>query len=114
MSTSGMSIDKKKPSILLMHGSGLTHIVWSLHEQFYSANGFNVLSVDLPGHGESEGPSLKSIESISDWVKSLINVLDLSKISLAFLKASSDARHLAGGRHNNEAIQQIPPLYLRC
>ena len=50
MSTSGMSIDKKKPSILLMHGSGLTHIVWSLHEQFYSANGFNVLSVDLPGH----------------------------------------------------------------
>ena len=81
MSTSGMSIDKNKPSILLMHGSGLTHIVWSLHEQFYSANGFNVLSVDLPGHGESEGPSLKSIESISDWVKSLINVLDLSKIS---------------------------------
>ena len=68
MSTSGMSIDKNKPSILLMHGSGLTHIVWSLHEQFYSANGFNVLSVDLPGHGESEGPSLKSIESISDWV----------------------------------------------
>ena len=52
-----------------MHGSGLTHIVWSLHEQFYSANGFNVLSIDLPGHGDSEGPSLKSIEEMSDWVK---------------------------------------------
>ena len=63
-----------------MHGSGLTHIVWSLHEQFYTANGFNVLSVDLPGHGDSEGPSLKSIEEISDWIKSLISVLNIPKI----------------------------------
>ena len=75
-----MNIDTKKPSILLMHGSGLTHIVWSLHEQFYTANGFNVLSVDLPGHGDSEGPSLKSIEEISDWIKSLISVLNIPKI----------------------------------
>ena len=75
-----MDIDPKKPSILLMHGSGLTHIVWSLHEQFYSANGFNVLSVDLPGHGDSEGPSLKSIEEISDWINSLIGTLDIPKI----------------------------------
>ena len=63
-----------------MHGSGLTHIVWSLHEQFYASQGFNILSVDLPGHGNSEGPSLKSIEEISDWVKSLMNVLDIKKI----------------------------------
>ncbi len=79
-STGGMDFDKKKPSILLMHGSGLTHIVWSLHEQFYASQGFNILSVDLPGHGNSEGPSLKSIEEISDWVKSLMNVLDIKKI----------------------------------
>jgi len=63
-----------------MHGSGLTHIVWSLHEQFYVLQGFNVLSVDLPGHGNSEGPSLKSVEEISDWVKSLMNVLDIKKL----------------------------------
>ena len=80
VSTGGMDFDKKKPSILLMHGSGLTHIVWSLHEQFYASQGFNILSVDLPGHGNSEGPSLKSIEEISDWVKSLMNVLDIKKI----------------------------------
>ena len=80
VSTGGKDFDKEKPSILLMHGSGLTHIVWSLHEQFYASQGFNVLSVDLPGHGNSEGPSLKSIEEISDWVKSLMNVLDIKKI----------------------------------
>ena len=75
-----MEFDKEKPTILLMHGSGLTHIVWSFHEQFYSTQGFNVLSVDLPGHGNSEGPSLESIEKISNWVKSLINVLGIKKI----------------------------------
>ena len=77
-----MSIDKKKPTIVLMHGSGLTHIVWSLHEQFYLSQGFNVLSVDLPGHGNSEGPSLKSIEEISDWIKSLMLKADVSKVIL--------------------------------
>ena len=80
VSTGGIDFDKEKPSILLMHGSGLTHIVWSLHEQFYASQGFNVLSVDLPGHGNSEGPSLESIEKISNWVKSLINVLGIKKI----------------------------------
>jgi len=75
-----MDIDKKKSTILLMHGSGLTHIVWSLHEQFYASQGFNVLSVDLPGHGNSEGPSLKSIEKISDWIKSLMLKINIEKI----------------------------------
>ena len=75
-----MNIDKKKPTIVLMHGSGFTHIVWSLHEQFYLSQGFNVLSVDLPGHGNSEGPSLKSIEEISDWIKSLMFKADVSKV----------------------------------
>ena len=75
-----MEFDKEKPTILLMHGSGLTHIVWSFHEQFYSTQGFNVLSVDLPGHGNSEGPSLKSIEEISDWIKSLMTKLNIEKI----------------------------------
>ncbi len=80
VSTGGMNFDKEKPSILLMHGSGLTHIVWSLHEQFYASQGYNILSADLPGHGNSEGPSLKSIEEISDWIKSLMKVLDITKI----------------------------------
>jgi len=81
VSTGGLEIDTTKPTILLMHGSGLTHIVWSLHEQFYATQGFNVLSVDLPGHGNSGGPALKSIEDISDWVKQLMNALNINKIN---------------------------------
>ena len=77
-----MEIDNKKPTILLMHGSGLSHIVWSLHEQFYASQGFNVLSIDLPGHGNSDGPSLTSIDHISNWVKQLMEKLNIRKISL--------------------------------
>ena len=51
-----------------MHGSGLTHIVWSLHEQFLASKGYSILSLDLPGHGGSEGPAIKSIEEIADWI----------------------------------------------
>ena len=65
-----------------MHGSGLSHIVWSLHEQFYASQGFNVLSVDIPGHGNSDGPSLKSIEEISDWIRLLMKTLDILKITI--------------------------------
>ena len=74
-----MDIDKSKPSIILMHGSGLTHIVWSLHEQFYASKGFNVFSIDLPGHGNSDGPAIETIEGISDWVADLIKKLEIQK-----------------------------------
>ena len=80
-----MEIEEKKPTLLLMHGSGLSHIVWSLHEQFYASQGYNVLSIDLPGHGSSEGPSLVTIESMSDWIKSLMEVLNISKITIVGL-----------------------------
>ena len=79
ISTGGMDIDKSKPTILLMHGSGLTHIVWSLHEQFYASQGFNVLSVDLPGHGNSDGPSIKSIEEISNWINDFVDHVGIEK-----------------------------------
>ena len=64
-----------------MHGSGLTHIVSSLHETFLTAQGYSVLSVDLPGHGNSEGPAVKSIEDIAEWVKKLMEQLKVNEIS---------------------------------
>ena len=85
----------------MIHGSGLTHIVWSLHEQFYVTQGYNVLSVDLPGHGNSEGPSLKSIEEISDWIKSLMNVLDIKKLIIIGHSQGSLVGIDFAARHSN-------------
>ena len=65
----------------MMHGSGLTHIVWSLHEQFLASKGYSIVSVDLPAHGSSEGPGIKSIEEIAVWIKKSMEKLKINKIS---------------------------------
>ncbi len=81
-SDSGQGIDYQKETIVFLHGSGLSHIVWSLTEQFFSNKNFNVLSVDLPGHGNSDGPCLESIENIADWLEEVFNKLKLKNLIL--------------------------------
>ena len=81
-SDAGQGIDKKKETIVLLHGSGLSHIVWSLTEQYLSNQNYNVLSIDLPGHGNSDGKSLKSIEGISNWLEKVFNELNISNITI--------------------------------
>jgi len=81
-SDSGQGIDMKKDTIVFLHGSGLSHIVWSLAEQFFSSKNFNVLSLDLPGHGNSDGPCLDSIEKIADWLENVFDKLKLKDLIL--------------------------------
>ena len=81
-SDAGQGIDIKKRTIVFLHGSGLSHIVWSLTEQFFLNKNFNVLSLDLPGHGNSDGPCLDSIEKIADWLEDVFKKLDLNDLIL--------------------------------
>ena len=62
----GKTFDKNKESIILLHGSGQSHVVWSLTDQYLSDEGYNVFALDFPGHGNSDGESLKSIEEMAD------------------------------------------------
>ena len=82
VSDAGQGIDQNRETIVFLHGSGLSHIVWSLTEQFFSNNNFNVLSIDLPGHGNSDGPCLDSIEKIADWLEQVFNKLNLNSLIL--------------------------------
>ena len=81
-SDAGQSVENSKDTIVFLHGSGLSHIVWSLSEQFFSNNNFNVLSIDLPGHGNSEGPCLKTIEEIAEWLELVFDTLGLKSLIL--------------------------------
>ena len=81
-SDAGQGIDAKKKTIVFLHGSGLSHIVWSLTEQFFFNKNFNVLSLDLPGHGNSDGPCLDSIEKIADWLEEVFKKLNLNDLIL--------------------------------
>ena len=82
VSDAGQGIDPKKQTIVFLHGSGMSHIIWSLTEQFFSNQNFNVLSIDLPGHGNSDGPCINTIEKITDWLEKAFIQLNLSDLVL--------------------------------
>ncbi len=81
-SDAGQGIDNSKDTIVFLHGSGLSHIVWSLTEQFFSNKKFNVLSIDLPGHGNSDGPCIDTIEKIADWLEKVFAELKINNLIL--------------------------------
>jgi pimeloyl-ACP methyl ester carboxylesterase len=81
-STGGRPIDKNKPLIIFVHGSGLTHMCWVLQTRYFAFHGYSVLALDLPGHGLSGGKSLKSIEEMAEWIKNVIDAVGFKEASL--------------------------------
>jgi len=84
--TAAHTLDPAKRTIVFVHGAGLDHSWWGLQSRYFGYHGFNVLAVDLPAHGRSEGPVLSSIGEMADWVKKL---LDDKKIKTASLVGHS-------------------------
>jgi pimeloyl-ACP methyl ester carboxylesterase len=78
--------DAAKPAIVFIHGAANDHSVWTLQARYFAHHGFNVLAVDLPGHGKSFGEAKTSIAQYADWV---INLLDNGAIKQAALVGHS-------------------------
>lgn len=81
-STGGKPFDNGKPVVMFLHGSGFDHTVWSLQSRFFAFRNYAALALDLPGHTNSEGPALESIEAMADWLHDVVEVLDCKNISL--------------------------------
>ena len=84
--TAAHEIDPAKRTIVFVHGAGLDHSWWGLQSRYFGYHGFNVIAVDLPGHGRSEGPALGTIGGMADWVK---KILDQKKIKSALIVGHS-------------------------
>ena len=80
--SSGRDIDKNQPSIVFVHGSGLSHVTWVLQTRYFAFHGYNTIAVDLPGHGNSEGESLKSIEDMASWLNKVVKHLGIKQHSI--------------------------------
>ena len=80
-STGGKPFDNGKPVVMFLHGSGFDHTVWNLQSRFFAFRDYAVLALDLPGHTNSEGPALESIEAMADWLHDVVEVLDCKDIS---------------------------------
>jgi pimeloyl-ACP methyl ester carboxylesterase len=61
------------PPLLLVHGAANDRDAWQLVARGLTGAGCAVLVPDLPGHGLSSGPALRSIEALADWVPALLD-----------------------------------------
>lgn len=68
----GRAHESGRPLALFVHGAGLDHTVWALQSRWLAFHGWNVLALDLPGHGRSAGPPLPTIDAMAAWLAKLI------------------------------------------
>lgn len=80
--TAAHAIDAAKPTVVFVHGAGLDHSWFGLQSRYFGYHGRNVLAVDLPGHGRSDGPPLDRIEAMADWVMRLLDAAGIARASI--------------------------------
>jgi pimeloyl-ACP methyl ester carboxylesterase len=54
------------PSLLMVHGSGGNKDAW--RAQFGGLKEMNLAAIDLPGHGDTPGPSMDRVEDYTAWL----------------------------------------------
>ena len=78
----GKAFDSAKPSIVFIHGVLNDHSVWILQSRYLANHGYNVLAIDLPGHGKSAGNCPRSVESAAQTTIDLLDALKIDKAAL--------------------------------
>src|SRR5215467_6864874 len=101
VATGGREFNKSLPAVVLIHGAGFDHSAWALHSRWFAHHGFAVLVPDLPGHGRSQGPALRSIAEMADWTAALLDAAGTTKAHLighsmgSLIALETAARHPA-------------------
>jgi pimeloyl-ACP methyl ester carboxylesterase len=85
--TGGKAFDAAKPTVVFVHGVLNDHSVWILQTRYLAHHGFNVLAVDLPGHGKSAGvnrdiPPCLSVEAAADFILALLDAAGVKTAAL--------------------------------
>ena len=97
--TGGREFEASLPTVVLIHGSGFDHSAWALHSRYFAHHGFSVLVPDLPGHGRSAGPALRTIAEMADWIAALLEKARAAKAHLighsmgSLIALETSARH---------------------
>ena len=97
--TAAHELDPKKSSVVFVHGAGLDHSSFALQSRYFGYHGRNVIALDLPGHGRSEGPPLPSIEAVADWLSAVLRKLKIEKASIVGHSMGSLAALEFAARH---------------
>jgi pimeloyl-ACP methyl ester carboxylesterase len=80
--TGGKPFDATKPTLVFIHGVLNDHSVWILQTRYLAHHGFNVLAVDLPGHGRSGGDAPASVEEAAQFIEALLDAAGVRQAGL--------------------------------
>jgi pimeloyl-ACP methyl ester carboxylesterase len=80
--TGGKPFDAAKPTLVFIHGVLNDHSVWILQTRYLAHHGFNVLAVDLPGHGRSGGDAPSSVEEAAQFIEALLDAAGVAQAGL--------------------------------
>ena len=80
--TGGKPLAPTLPCIVFIHGALHDHSVWTLLARWFAHHGHCVLAVDLPGHGQSKGAPLDSVEALADWTLALLDAAGVKQAAL--------------------------------
>jgi pimeloyl-ACP methyl ester carboxylesterase len=80
--TGARALSPGQPALVFVHGAANDHSVWALQSRYFAHHGFNVLALDLPGHGRSEGPALPSVEAIARWLAGVLDGTGMERATL--------------------------------
>ena len=87
--TGGKPFDPSLPCVVFIHGALHDHSVWTLLARWCAHHGYGVLALDLPGHGQSAGPVLPSVEATADWLLALLTAAGVQQPGQATLVGHS-------------------------
>jgi len=80
--TGGRERRPAEPDVVFIPGAGMDHTVWTLQTRWFAHHGRNVLALDLPGHGRSEGAPLARIEDLAAWLMRALDAVGSAKAAL--------------------------------
>lgn len=66
-----------RATVIFVHGAGGTWENWTY--QLRGIEGYNLIALDLPGHGRSGGAPAALISQYSDFIKSFVQALTISR-----------------------------------
>ena len=111
--TGGRPIDPLLPTVVMIHGAGMDRTIWQQQSRYLAHHGWNVLAIDLPGHGRSSGTAHASVSTSADW---LINFLDAAELETVALVGHSlgalislDVAGRYGDRVSRAALLGVTP-----
>ncbi len=92
-----------QPAVVFVHGTGMDHTVWVLPSRYFARHGYNVLSIDLPGHGKSGGDPVSTIDEMADAVAEAMEAAGIADAALVGHSMGSLVTLSAAARYPEKA-----------